>query len=77
LLSINDDKPPGSDNLDGILLRIIVDDIATAIYHIFNLRLLESVALGPGGKQKSLRYPRIVKPPLLVQIAHQTANYQP
>ena len=30
LLSINNDKPPGSDNLDGKLLRIIPDDIATS-----------------------------------------------
>ena len=43
LLPINNDKPPGSDNLDGKLLRIIADDIATPICHIFNLSLLESV----------------------------------
>ena len=30
LLSINNDKPPGSDNLDGKLLTIIADDIATS-----------------------------------------------
>ena len=29
LLSINNDKPPGSDNLDGKLLRIIADNTAT------------------------------------------------
>ena len=29
-LSINNDKPPGSDNLDGKLQRIIADDIATS-----------------------------------------------
>jgi hypothetical protein len=43
LLSFNNDKPPGSDNLDGKLLRIVVNDIATPICHIFNLSLLESV----------------------------------
>ena len=43
LLSINNDKPLGSDNLDGKLLRIIANDIATPICHIFNLSLLESV----------------------------------
>ena len=43
LLSINNDKPSGSDNLDGNLLRIIADDIGTPIFHIFNLSLLESV----------------------------------
>ena len=34
-------------------------------------------ALRPGGKLKSFRYPRIVKPPLLAQIADQSACYQP
>jgi hypothetical protein len=43
LLSINNDKPLGSDNLDGKLLRIIADNIATPICHIFNLGLQESV----------------------------------
>ena len=43
LLSINNDKPPGSDNLNGKLLRIIADDIDTPICDIFNLSLLESV----------------------------------
>ena len=43
LLSINNDKPLGSNNLDGKLLRIIAYDIATPICHIFNLSLLERV----------------------------------
>ena len=43
LLSTNNDKPPGSDNLDGELLMIIADDIATLICYILNLSLLESV----------------------------------
>jgi hypothetical protein len=43
LLSINDDKPPGSDNLDGKLLKIIADDIATPTCQNINLSLLESV----------------------------------
>ena len=43
LLSINNNKPPGSDNLDGKLLRMIVDNIAAPICHIFNLSLQESV----------------------------------
>ena len=33
--------------------------------------------LRPGGKLKSFRCPRIVKPPLLAQIADQSAYYQP
>ena len=52
LLSINNDKPPGSDNLDGQLLRIIADDIATPICHIFNLSLLESVCPQPRREAK-------------------------
>ena len=36
MLSINNDKPPGSDNLDGKLLRVIADDITTPICHTFN-----------------------------------------
>jgi hypothetical protein len=42
LLPINNDKSPGSDNLDGKLLRIIADDISTPVCSIFNLSLLES-----------------------------------
>ena len=43
LLSINNDKPPGIDNLDGKLLRMVADSIATPICHIFNLSLEESL----------------------------------
>ena len=43
LLSTNNDKPPGFDNLYGKLLRIKADDIATPICHMFNLSLLENV----------------------------------
>ena len=43
LLSINNDKPPVSDNLDGKLLRIITNDIDTPICHLLNLTLQESV----------------------------------
>jgi hypothetical protein len=42
-LSINNDKPLGSDNLDEKLVRIIAEDIATPICHVFNLSLLESL----------------------------------
>jgi hypothetical protein len=52
-LSTNNDKPPGSDNLDGILLRIIADDIATHTCHIFNLNLLESVPSGLEGSKSN------------------------
>ena len=44
LMSINNNKPPGYDNLDGKLLRIKADDIATPIcLYIFKLSLQESV----------------------------------
>jgi hypothetical protein len=52
LLSINNNKPPGSDNLDGKLLRMIVDNIATPICHLFNLAYRKVCALRPGGKHK-------------------------
>ena len=52
VLSINSDKPPGSDNLDGKLRRIIADDIATPIFRIFNLSLLESVCTQAWRKAK-------------------------
>ena len=42
LLSINNDKP-GIDNLDGKLLRMVADSIATPICHVFNLSLEEGV----------------------------------
>ena len=38
---INNDKPPGIDNLDGKLLRTVADSIATPV--IFNLSLEESL----------------------------------
>ena len=39
LLSINNEKPPGIDNLDGRLLKIVADHIASPICYIFNLSL--------------------------------------
>ena len=39
LLSIKNEKPPGIDNLDAKLLRIVADHIATPICYIFNLSL--------------------------------------
>ena len=32
MLSINNEKPPGNDNLDGKLLRKIADCIATSLF---------------------------------------------
>ena len=58
LFSINNDKSPGSDNLDGKLLRIIADDIITPICHIFNLRLLESVCPQAWREAKVISLPK-------------------
>ena len=43
MLSINNDTPPGIDNLDGKLLRMVAYSMATPICHIFN-QSLEGVA---------------------------------
>ena len=43
LLSINNDMPPGIDNLDGKLLRMVADCIATPICNVFNPNLKERV----------------------------------
>ena len=53
LLSINNDKPPGIDNLDGKLLRMVADSIATPICHIFNLSLEESLSSGLEGSHSN------------------------
>jgi hypothetical protein len=39
LLVINNEKPPDTDNIDGKLLRIVLEYVATPISHIFNLSL--------------------------------------
>ena len=36
LLLISNDKPPGIDNLDGKLLKMVADSKATPICHIFS-----------------------------------------
>jgi hypothetical protein len=64
LLSVNNDKPPGSDNLDGKLLRIISEDIATPICHIFNLSLLESMCPQASREAKVIPLPKYSKGPL-------------
>ena len=62
-LSINNEKPPGSDNIDGKLLRIIADDIATPICHIFNLGLLESMCPQAWREAKVIPLPKNSKAP--------------
>ena len=49
LLSINNDKAPGIDNLDGKLLRMVADCIATPICFIFNQSLNEYGSTGVEG----------------------------
>ena len=43
LLSINNDKPLGIDNLEVKVLRMVADSIDTTICHIFYLSLEESM----------------------------------
>jgi hypothetical protein len=63
IVSINNDNPPRSDNLDGKLLRIIADDIATPICHIVNLSLLECVCPQVWREAKVLPLPKNSKAP--------------
>ena len=66
LILIKNDEP-GIDNLDGKLLRMVADSIATPLYHIFNLSLEESVCPQAWREaRKSFRYP---KRPLLILTA--------
>ena len=43
LLSIDKDKPPGTDNRDDKLLRLVAEYIVTPVSHIFNLSLEDGV----------------------------------
>ena len=61
LLFINNDKPQGSDNLNGKLQRII--GIATPICQIFNLSLLESVCPQAWRETKVIPLPKNSKAP--------------
>ena len=64
-LSINNDKPPGSDNSNGKLLRIIADDIDSPICHISNLSLLDSVCPHAWSEAKVIPLPKNSKAPLV------------
>ena len=70
------DKPPGTDNLDGKLLRMVADSMATPICHIFNMSLEEGGCPQAGRDAKVVRYPRVVKQPILVLTADLLACYQ-
>ena len=43
LLSINNDKPSGKDNLDGKLLKMVASDVAGPVCHIFNASIASGV----------------------------------
>ena len=58
LLSIDNDKPPGIDNIDGKLLRMVADSIATHICHIFNMSLEESLCLQGWREAKIIPLPK-------------------
>ena len=58
LLSIKLNKPPGIDNLDGKLLRMVADSITTPICHIFNLSLEESLCPQAWRKAKVIPLPK-------------------
>ena len=63
VLSINNDKTLRSNNLDGKLLRIIADNTATPIFHIFNLSPLESVCPQAWRRGKVIPLPKNSKAP--------------
>jgi hypothetical protein len=75
-VTINSDKPRESDNLDGKLLKIIADHIATPICHIFNLSLLESVHPQAWREAKVIPLLKNSKAPFTAQTADQSACYQ-
>ena len=63
MLSINNDKPPGTNNLVGRLLRIIAYDIANPICHILHVSLLESVCPQAWREAKVIPLPENSKAP--------------
>ena len=68
LFSINNDKPPGSGNLDVKWLRMIGDCIATPICHLFNLSLQERVYPQAWRVEKVIPLPKNSKAPLPISL---------
>jgi hypothetical protein len=64
LLSVNIEKTPGIDNLDGKLLRMVADSVSTHICHIFNLNL--SVSPQTWREAKVIPLPKDGKAPFIV-----------
>ena len=58
LLSINKDRPTGTNNLDGKLLRLVAEYIATPVCHIFNLSLEDAVCLHAWREAKVITLPK-------------------
>jgi hypothetical protein len=68
LLSINNDKEPGIDNLDGQLLRMVADCIATHICCNFNQSLKECVQAWK--EAKGIPLPKNIKAPFAGSNSH-------
>ena len=60
LLSLSDDKSPGTDNLDTKLFRVTANQISTPISHIFN-KCLMWCAQKSGKSQRLFHYLSIKK----------------
>jgi hypothetical protein len=71
LLSINNNKPLGIDNSDGKLLTTPSDSISTAICHIFNLSLEESLC------PQAWREAKVIPPPKSGKTAFTGSNSRP
>jgi hypothetical protein len=63
--------------MDGKLLSIVADYIATPIFQIFNLSLLETMSPQAWREAKVISLCQNSKAPLLAQIVDQSACYQP
>ena len=63
LLFINKDKPPGTNNLDGKLLRLAAEYIVTPVCRIFNLSLEEGVCSQTWSGAKVIPLPKNSRAP--------------
>ena len=70
MLSINNDKPPGVDNHDGKLFRMVADCIATPICYIFNQSLKEYVCPQAWKESKVIPLPKNSKAPFAASKSH-------
>ena len=71
MLTINNDKPPGLDNLDGKLLRMVADSIATPICQMFYLSLEESLC------PQAWREDKVIPLPKSSKVAFTGSNSRP